>query len=262
MATATTVSNLAIVFLHVRHAREPTLRQVVWMDVAIATVLCGGLAVSGRRIAVNRVSRQLRGSPAQCAPGARRRAWEKSPKRRGSIVGEFALPSSQTLARVLIGAILRPHPMATPTPPARRAMTPDLLWTLPRVGSPAPTPAGRRAVVGVTTYDLENNEGLERLWLIRADGANPPRALTDDQRSAHGAAVSPDGRRVAFVQARGGRSRPVWVLPLDGGEAAMVTDFPLGPRRARIQKHKARATEPRVYRLWDRWSYAHQTARL
>ena len=52
---------------------------------------------------------------------------------------------------------------STPTTtlyPARkrsRPMTAEDLWTLPRVGAPAPSPDGRALAVPVTTYDLEKN---------------------------------------------------------------------------------------------------------
>ncbi len=170
--------------------------------------------------------------------------------------------------------------------PGGRAITPEDLWSIPRVGAPAPAPDGTWAVVPVTTYDLEKNEGRCRLWMVSASGAFEPRALTSAEASSTSPRVSPDGTRIAFLRKRDKTDKPqLYVLPLDGGEAEKVTDLPFGavdPRwfpdgkriaflslliqghltpeatKARIEERdkdpvKAHATEDRVYRFWDTW---------
>jgi dipeptidyl aminopeptidase/acylaminoacyl peptidase len=155
-------------------------------------------------------------------------------------------------------------------------LTPELLWTLARVG--APSAVGDAVVVPITTYDLDDNEGTTRLHRI-VDGDLAP--LTTGPGSSP--AVSPDGRSVAFLRKIGARQQ-VHVMPLDGGEPRAVTDFPLGsgsPRwtpDGRILCHapladagptpeetasiveartarpvSARVTEDRMYRFWDTW---------
>jgi dipeptidyl aminopeptidase/acylaminoacyl peptidase len=170
--------------------------------------------------------------------------------------------------------------------PGGRAFTAEDLWAIPRVGAPAPAPDGTWAVVPVTTYDLEKNEGRARLWMVSATGAFEPRPLTSPEVSSNAPRVSPDGTRVAFIRKRDKTDKPqLYILPLDGGEAEKVTDLPLGaidPRwfpdgsriaflspllkghltieatRARIEERdkdpvKAHVTEDRVYRFWDTW---------
>jgi dipeptidyl aminopeptidase/acylaminoacyl peptidase len=175
------------------------------------------------------------------------------------------------------------------TPAARRLTAADL-WRIPRVGTPAPSPRGDLVVVGVTRYAAEGDEGDEQLWVIptpAAGAARPcPRPLTAPGVGSSQPRVSPDGRRLAFVRKpHGGAEAQLHVMPLDGGEARCLTDFPLGaadPRwlpdgrrvavltplyrgaltldatRRRLQEHRARderphVTEDRVYRFWNRW---------
>src|SRR5690348_2066453 len=83
-----------------------------------------------------------------------------------------------------------------------RPLTSEDLWKIPRVGVPAPAPDGTWAVVPVTTYDLEKNEGRTRLWMISATGAFEPRPLTSPELTSTAPRVSPDGTRVAFVRKR------------------------------------------------------------
>jgi hypothetical protein len=108
---------------------------------------------------------------------------------------------------------------------APRPITPADLWQLARVGPPVPAPDGSFFVVGTKTADLEKDELRERLW--RAWPGATPEPLTAADVSSGAPAISPDGRRIAFVRKM--KDQPqVWVLPLAGGEAEPVTDLPLG----------------------------------
>ena len=165
-----------------------------------------------------------------------------------------------------------------------RPITPEDLWRLRRVGQPEPLPGGEAAVVPVTAYDVAENRGRTRLHLVTCGGESRP--LTREDADSTAPAVDPAGRRVAFIR-KGGDDDPgqLFVMRLDGGEAQRLTDLPLGAiaprwlpdgaallvwspvyrghpgleatraeRDARKQaKVKARATEDRIYRYWDRW---------
>lgn len=128
---------------------------------------------------------------------------------------------------------------------ATSGLSAERLWAIPRVGAPEPFPDGARAVVPVTVYDVEANEGRTRLWLVELDGTRRP--LTRDDVSSTEPAVSPDASMLAFVRTptpkdknakgkdgggQGGRKHgdvpQLWILPLDGGEPECVTDLPLG----------------------------------
>ena len=170
--------------------------------------------------------------------------------------------------------------------PAGRPLTAEDLWRIPRVGAASPAPDGSWAVVPVTAYDLEKNEGRTRLWMVSATGAFEPRPLTSPEMSSTAPRVSPDGSRLAFVRRREKAEKAqLFVLPLEGGEAEKVTDLPLGvidPRwfpdgkriaflapllkghltiektKARIEERdkdpvKAHVTEDRLFRYWDTW---------
>jgi len=172
------------------------------------------------------------------------------------------------------------YPASNPT---KRPLTAEDLWKVARVGAPVPTPDGR-VVVPVTTYDLEANKGKPRLWLVPGEGGEP-RPLTSEEQASTDPAVSPDGRWVSFLRARGEEKPQLHLMPLDGGEAERLTDLPMGvldPRwfpdgtkiafvtmlleaaptpegtKELLEKRakdpvKVHVTEDRVYRYWDRW---------
>lgn len=169
-----------------------------------------------------------------------------------------------------------------------RPITPADLWNLRRVGTPTVSRSGGVVIASVRSYNVEENEGREVLYRV-VDGK--PIALTDPDVSSSSPAISPDESRLAFVRRARRGDRPanenpqLHVMPLNGGEARKVVDFPLGcddprwlpdgkrvvvvsqvyrdaltleatkQRALELSKKKvsAHVTEDRVYRFWDRW---------
>ena len=155
------------------------------------------------------------------------------------------------------------------------------LWQIPRVGSPVASRDGSVVVVPVATVRSGDNSLTTRVW--RVDGDEPV-PLTAADQTAGAPALSDDGTKLAFVRPVDGRPQ-VYVLRLDGGEAEVVTDLPLGAtgpswlpdgtglivfgevfrhaldveaaveERDRLAEEAttARASEARLVRFWDRW---------
>lgn len=166
--------------------------------------------------------------------------------------------------------------------PAR--LTATDLWSMQRVGQPEPAPDGSFAVVPVTTYDLETNEGRTRLWRVDATGTSRP--LTRADASSTHPALDGAAERVAFMRKPpDGDKAQLHLMPLDGGEAECLTELPLGVSAAKWlpdgsglimavpllrdfptikattteqQRRREAPTEPvvtedRIYRYWTRW---------
>jgi dipeptidyl aminopeptidase/acylaminoacyl peptidase len=158
------------------------------------------------------------------------------------------------------------------------------LWKLARVGQPEPHPDGHFAIVPVTTYDLDENEGTTRLWRVANDGEKRP--LTSSTQSSSQPSLSADGTQLAFVRAPEADAKPqLHIMDLAGGEAECVTELPLGVAAARwlpdgsglviavpllegfpsvpatseeLERREEAGTEPiateqAVYRYWKRW---------
>ncbi len=114
------------------------------------------------------------------------------------------------------------------TPSNPRQFTAERMWALKRLGDPVITPDAKLAVVPVTTYDIAENKGLTDLWLLPVAGG-AARQLTSDKSSDTQAAVSPDGKWIAFISKRGDDTEnQVYVIATDGGEARRVTNLPTG----------------------------------
>jgi len=110
---------------------------------------------------------------------------------------------------------------------AGRALTPTDLNRLARVSDPQVSPDGRFIVYAQRDADLDANRGRNDLWLVDLDSTKgQPRRLTQHSANDTHPRWSVDGSSVYFLSSRAG-STQVWRLPLTGGEAVQITDYPL-----------------------------------
>lgn len=93
--------------------------------------------------------------------------------------------------------------------------------TMPSVSSPRIAPDAKRIAYVVTVADLERSVYDSDVWLVDSAGARNvqlTRSKGDDQHPRW----SPDGRRIAFLSDRDGRTA-IWLIDPDGGEAEKLT---------------------------------------
>jgi dipeptidyl aminopeptidase/acylaminoacyl peptidase len=173
-----------------------------------------------------------------------------------------------------------------PESPTQSPLTATALNALPRVGEPALDPNGAFIITAVASFDDAATPRAQQLHWVSTLAPFPSRPLTPSDLWCSDPAVSPDGRRVAFVaRTSAGEPPQVSVLSIEDGSCRVLTDFPLGaaePRwmpdgrqlvvrsnvyrsapaidatrrlrdqhlRSRIRPH---VTEDRVFRHYDRW---------
>ena len=136
---------------------------------------------------------------------------------------------------LLFACTLLTTPAAVAQTPARRAISHEDLWTMPRVGSPAISPDGKWVVVSVSEPAYDDKQQVSDLWIVATDGSGSPRRLTGTPGAENGAAWSDDSSRVAF-SARRGDDEVAQIYVIDvarGGEAQRVTSISTGARAPR-----------------------------
>jgi dipeptidyl aminopeptidase/acylaminoacyl peptidase len=99
-------------------------------------------------------------------------------------------------------------------------MKPDQLTAINIPSDPRLSPDGNRVAFVVSTPNLDDDRYDKRIWIddrvfTSGPGDSAPR-------------WSPDGSEVAFLRATNGDPAQVAILPMEGGEARLVTDFELG----------------------------------
>ena len=117
---------------------------------------------------------------------------------------------------------------ATVTAADKRPLTPQDLWAVKRLGSPALSPDGKTVVFTVQEWSIEKNKSTSSLWLVDTAGGTP-RRLTNAAASDGSPAWSPDGTRLAFTSKRGDdEAASLYVMRTDGGEAEKILELPFG----------------------------------
>ncbi|TMK75137.1 MAG: S9 family peptidase [Actinobacteria bacterium] len=106
-------------------------------------------------------------------------------------------------------------------------MVPEDVYALTGVADPRLHPDGNRLAYVVWWVDPEDKEYRSAIWLTTLDGSAPPRKVTAGEKRDSSPRWSPDGTRLAFTSSRGEEKSgaQVFVLPLEGGEAARLTDL-------------------------------------
>lgn len=102
-------------------------------------------------------------------------------------------------------------------------MEPGDIGRLVEVSDPRVSPDGTRIAYVVTTVDLPENTYRSSVWVVGADGGQPPARLTSGEHRDAKPRWSPDGGRLSFVSHRSKPGAELYVLDLvAGGEARCV----------------------------------------
>ncbi|QDV04529.1 Prolyl tripeptidyl peptidase precursor [Planctomycetes bacterium Poly30] len=179
--------------------------------------------------------------------------------------------------------------LALTAAPQDRLMSPELLWDLHRLGSPALSSDGALAAYSVRDYDLSENSGRSSVFVVDV-ATGKSRLLFEGWRGAGELqfAPTPFGERVLFAGRPDvdGASTQVWSLNVADGSLKQVTnveggvanvkvsptgehvaytvDVKLDPEVTEIYedlpKADARIIDTLMYRHWNAWhdfSYSH-----
>jgi dipeptidyl aminopeptidase/acylaminoacyl peptidase len=114
--------------------------------------------------------------------------------------------------------------------PAKKPITHEDVWLMKRLGTPVPSPDGKRVVFAVTDPAYDAKDTSTDLWLKSLTDDTPARRLTFSKPGEGGPVWSPDSTRLAFTAKRDGdEATQIYILDLvAGGEAERVTSLSTG----------------------------------
>lgn len=162
------------------------------------------------------------------------------------------------------------HPV--PTDAQQQTLTPELLWTIGRVGLDDISADGKYAVYGVQRYDVTANKGTRVLYLLDIK-SGVSRAITDPDETSSDAQFRPDGKKIGYL--RGGKlyevtvegnsmTGPISTLEINGfryapnGKSVLYAgdvklDQNIADRYPDLPKASGRISEGLLYRHWKSW---------
>jgi dipeptidyl aminopeptidase/acylaminoacyl peptidase len=156
-------------------------------------------------------------------------------------------------------------------------MTPEVLWSLGRIGEVVVSPDGTQVLFTLTYFGIEENKGNAELWLMNADGSDLKR-LTHTAVGEYNPRWSPDGKTIGFLSAESG-SMQLWLMnnhgtgrkqlsEVEGGisgfafspdykKVLYTADVKVSPTVQDIYTDLPKATgrinNDLMYRHWDHW---------
>jgi dipeptidyl aminopeptidase/acylaminoacyl peptidase len=162
-------------------------------------------------------------------------------------------------------------------------LTPELLWSLGRLGEVAISPDGTTILFGVQYFDISENKGNTDLYSMNIDGSDL-KQITRTVKSESNIVWRPDGKKIGFLYADDKGSQ-LWEMNPDGTSRKKITqieggingfkyapdqskilyikDVPRGDlvkdRHPDIPKANAHLAKDLMFRHWDSWSenYSH-----
>lgn len=163
-------------------------------------------------------------------------------------------------------------------------MTPEVLWSFGRVGSPQVSPDGSMVLYTVTYYNIEENKAYRDLYVVPVSGGEEIN-LTETATNEFNAVWRPDGKKIGYLSATSG-SVQIWEMDADGKGKKQVSSveggisgFNYSPDGSKIfyiksvrldesvhdiypdlPKANARLEDDIMYRHWDTWhdyTYSH-----
>ena len=172
------------------------------------------------------------------------------------------------------------YPVPETAPDSEGVMTPELLWTLGRIGGIAVSPDGSHAVYPVTYFDKKQDRSYTDLYILPTDGSEKAVRLTNSAANKSDAGWTPDGEYVTYLC-----EGQLWIIKPDGTSPKKVTDIDGGINGYKISpdgskllyiadvklekdihdlhpdlpKAKGMLVEDQVFRHWDSWitAYSH-----
>lgn len=108
-----------------------------------------------------------------------------------------------------------------------QVMSPELLWSLGRVGAETISPDGKNVIFGVTNYNIEAGTSERNLFKVATDGGNPVQLTT--AKGGENAVMTLPGGKMGYMF-----NGQIWQSEWDGTGAIQLTKYEGGLNNVRF----------------------------
>ena len=94
-------------------------------------------------------------------------------------------------------------------------MTPEVLWSMGRIGEYSLSPDHSQIVYNVSYYSVPENRSGSTLYIMNADGSDN-RVLSKSNQSEYSPQWRPDGKKIGFLAPNDDGVMQLWEITPDG----------------------------------------------
>ena len=102
-------------------------------------------------------------------------------------------------------------------------MTPEVLWSLGRIGAFEVSPDGKQVLFSITYYDSKKNKSNREIFSMGTDGSDL-KQLTMTPEKEYNYLWRPDGKKICYLSYSSGTTQ-IWEMNPDGSAKKQISDF-------------------------------------
>ena len=102
-------------------------------------------------------------------------------------------------------------------------LTPELLWSMGRIGSTVLSPDKTNILYTVTTYNISENRGYSAIYILNSETKETKKLTVNTSKSESDANSIENGRKIVFLCADDNGTSQLWMMNTDGSNRKCIS---------------------------------------
>lgn len=102
-------------------------------------------------------------------------------------------------------------------------LTPELLWSMGRIGSTVLSPDKTNILYTVTTYNISENRGYSAIYILNSETKETKKLTVNTSKSESDANFIENGRKIVFLCADDNGMSQLWMMNTDGSNRKCIS---------------------------------------
>ena len=102
-------------------------------------------------------------------------------------------------------------------------LTPELLWSMGRIGSTVLSPDKTNIFYTVTTYNISENRGYSAIYILNSETKETKKLTVNTSKSESDANFIENGRKIVFLCADDNGTSQLWMMNTDGSNRKCIS---------------------------------------
>lgn len=102
-------------------------------------------------------------------------------------------------------------------------LTPELLWSMGRIGSTVLSPDKTNILYTVTTYNISENRGYSVIYILNSETKETKKLTVNTSKSESDANFIENGRKIVFLCADDNGTSQLWMMNTDGSNRKCIS---------------------------------------